>query len=509
VIDKFVDLTRYPAAVTLDEYGWLYPDYYLERNTSYTNARDHGGDVHVCKSGEILYTLLQCYELAAQFGDIHPEWVAYVERALNTFVTNQFANGTFGNTWTAGLSGSCNDVAGCGGVTVALSLMELYAITGNTSYADAATLAMNYYITEFVDNALYFGWDTGRYDFNYGYKKHILDSKTAEYTLKALVRCYELTGDSLYLTKAQLTAEWLLSWQYAWNVPFADTSRLGAQHFRTKGILATSVELNALRLAYGSAYILEEVATYLANEELHTRAELVLSASKQMIATATVPLGMNGSLVGSQESYWYHTAFTEDNNAPQGGSSNLCYGINIAEAYVGTNVSIEPNSSGGNSEINDDDGGGNNDGGGGGDSTTGSAQGLNISVNVDNGTIFQKNDNNVIYVNVTDDRGIPVKQAHVTVSIGNYTFTCEENEPGLYKAVLDTSELAAGEYILTITVEKSGYLTAAHHYKVTVKEGLNLAFISFTARLIALGGIMTFFTILGKRTLIDDITLEL
>ncbi len=515
IIDEFVDLSRNPSAVTLDEYGWLLPDYYLETNTSYANARDHGGDVHTVKSGELLYNLLQCYLLAEQYGDSHPNWLAYVEAAINIFVVKQFANGTFGNTWTNGISSSCNDIAGAGGVTLALSLMELATLTGNTTYSDAATLAINYYITEFVDKARFFGVDTGRYDFNYGYKKHIIDSKSAEYMLKTLIRFYELTSNTVYLTKANLTAEWLLTWQYAWNVPLTSGSRLGDQNFKTKGALATSVELNALRPAYGISYALEKLASYLSNSEFQNRADLVSAASKQMIATSSDTLGMSNDLIGAQETYWYHASFTEDSNAPQGGSSGLSYGITIADAYMGTNISVETNdtdeSNGGNGGSNEGGGSGDNagDDGGGSDSST-EAESMLVTIDLENNTRLSNNAQRVILVKVTDEQGVPIEQAHVTMMLNsNYTLNCEEVEPGIYKAVLDTSSLLPGEYAITFTVEKSGYQTSQIVYNLIVKKGLNLTFISLTARICAIGGIGTLLALIGKRKLFDDITFDL
>jgi len=512
VIDKFVDLSRKPSAVTLDDYGWLLPDYYLETNTSYANARDHGGDVHTAKSGEVLYNLLQCYLLAEQFGDSHPEWLSYVEQAINIFVVKQFANGTFGNTWTSGISSSCNDIAGSGGVTLTLTLMELSALTGNTTYSDAATLAMNYYIAEFVDKAVFFGGDTGRYNINYGYKKHIIDSKTAEYMLKTLLRCYELTDNTTYLTKANLTAEWLLTWQYAWNVPLLGSSRLGGQTFKSKGTLATSVELNALRPAYGTSYSLEKLAVYLSDAALQSRADLVQAASTQMIATETEPLGMSSELVGAQETYWYHATFTEDANSPNGGTSGLCYGITIADAYLGTNVSFETNGNDNPNEGDEDGGDGGN--GGSNDNDEGSsstdATPLNVSVNLENDTTLRTNTKQEIYVTITDNQGTPVENAQVTIILNdNHTLACEEIEPGNYKALLDTSELTAGEYIVTITVKKSGYRSAEQQYHLTIKQGLNLALVSYSARISAVSGIGILLAIIGKRKLLDDITVEL
>ncbi len=511
IIDEFIDLSRNPSAVTLSEYGWLLPDYYLETNTSYANARDHGGDVHTSKSGEVLYNLLQCYLVAEQYGDSHPDWLAYVEAAINIFVVKQFANGTFGNTWTNGISSSCNDIAGAGGVTVALSLMELATLTGNTTYSDAAMLAMNHYITEFVDKARFFGVDTGRYDFSYGYKKHIIDSKTAEYMLKGLLRFYELTDNTLYLTKANLTAEWLITWQYAWNVPFTGSSRLGDHNFKTKGAFATSVELNALRPAYGSSYALQKLANYLSDVELQNRADLVNAASRQMVATSSDTLGMSNALIGAQETYWYHASFTEDANSPQGGSSGLCYGITIADAYIGTNISLETKDT---DNPRDGDGGsngssGNDDNGGGNGSSTETAS-LLVTVNLENNIQLNSNTKKEIIVTINDDQGAPIEQAHVTITLNtNYTLECQEVEPGIYKAVLDTSELTPGEYLLTVTVEKSGYQTSQLEYNLTVVKGLNLATVSLGVRISAVSCIGLILTVIGKRKLFDDITLDL
>jgi hypothetical protein len=513
IIDEFVDLNRNPSAVTLDEYGWLLPDYYLETNTSYANARDHGGDVHTVKSGEVFYNLLQCYLLAEQYGDSHPDWLRYVEAAINIFVVKQFANGTFGNTWTNGISSSCNDVLGAGGVTLALTLMELATLNGNSTYSDAATLAMNYYITEFVDKAQFFGVDTGRFAASYGYKKHIIDSKSAEYMLKTLLRFYELTDNTFYLTKANLTAEWLLTWQYAWNVPLASGSRLSDQNFKTKGAFATSVELNTLRPAYGISYALQELASKLSDTELQNRADLANIASRQMIATSSDTLGMSSNLIGAQETYWYHAGFTEDSNAPQGGSSGLCYGITIADVYIETNISIatngtdEPN--GGNGGSNEGGGSGDDGNGGGSGSTTETAL-LIVTVDLENNTRLSNNAQREILVKVTDEQGVPIEQAHVTITLNsNYTLNCEEIELGIYKAVLDTSDLIPGEYVITFTVEKSGYQSSQIIHNLTIKKGLDLTYISLTARIGAVSGIGMLLVLIGKRKLFDDITLDL
>jgi hypothetical protein len=339
--------------------------------------------------------------------------------------------------------------------------------------------------------------------------------------LKTLLRFYELTGDPTYLNKAHLTAQWLLTWQYAWNVPLEANSRLEAQDFKTKGCIASSVEINAIRPAYGTSYALEKLANYLSDAVLQQRADLVSRASRQMTATPSDPLDMSSALVGAQETYWYHTSFSEDNNAPNGGSSGLCYGITIAEAYLGTNVSLDDGGDGPDNGDDDDggrnsdnNGGGDSGGGGGGSNGDGDASADDISlivtVNLENDTNLRANTKKEIYVTVTDTQGIPLEQALVTITLNNnYTLNCEEVEPSSYKAVLDASQLEAGEYLVTVTVEKAGYRTAEHQYNLTVKPGLNLAAISFSARISAISGLGIILTIIGKRKLFDDITLEL
>jgi hypothetical protein len=75
--------------------------------------------------------------------------------------------------------------------------------------------------------------------------------------------------------------------------------------------------------------------------------------------------------------------------------------------------------------------------------------------------------------------------------------------------VLDTSGLIPGEYILIVTVEKSGYLTSQLEYNLTVTQGLNLATISLAVRVSAVSGIGLMLAVIGKRKLFDDITLDL
>ena len=135
---------------------------------------------------------------------------------------------------------------------------------------------------------------------------------------------------------------------------------------------------------------------------------------------------------------------------------------------------------------------------------------LNFTVNLENDTTLRTNSKQEIYVTVTDNQGTPVENAQVTITLNNnYTLICEEIEPGSYKTVLDTSELDIGDYLIIITVEKSGYRSAEQQYHLTIKQGLNLALVSFSARISAVSGIGILLAIIGKRKLLDDITVEL
>jgi len=75
--------------------------------------------------------------------------------------------------------------------------------------------------------------------------------------------------------------------------------------------------------------------------------------------------------------------------------------------------------------------------------------------------------------------------------------------------VLDTSGLIPGEYAITFTVEKSGYQTSQIVHNLIIKKGLDLTFISLTARIGTISGIGMLLALIGKRKLFDDITLEL
>jgi hypothetical protein len=234
-----------------------------------------------------------------------------------------------------------------------------------------------------------------------------------------------------------------------------------------------------------------------------------------MVATSSDTLGMSSDLIGAQETYWYHVSFTEDSNSPDGGSSGLCYGITIADAYMGTNISIEtndtddPKDGSGGSDEGGGSGGTDDGGGGGGDSSTETAV-LLVTINLENDTSINSNTKKEIFITVNDDQGVPIEKAHVTITLNsNYTLNCEEVEPGSYIAVLDTSGLIPGEYILIVTVEKSGYLTSQLEYNLTVTQGLNLATISLAVRVSAVSGIGLMLAVIGKRKLFDDITLDL
>ncbi|MFX1465807.1 MAG: hypothetical protein ACFFA5_04985, partial [Promethearchaeota archaeon] len=163
------------------------------------------------------------------------------------------------------------------------------------------------------------------------------------------------------------------------------------------------------------------------------------------------------------------------------------------------------NEGGGSNNDSSNDSGDNS----GGDSSAETAA-LIVTISLENGTRFNSNSKKEIFVTVSNDQGAPIEQAHVTITLNtNNTLECQEIEPGIYKTILITSELTPGEYLLIVKVEKSGYRTSQLEYNLTVVKGLNFTTISLGVRIGAVSGIGLMLTIIGKRKLFDDITLDL
>ena len=106
-------------------------------------------------------------------------------------------------------------------------LLRLYGITGQKEFLLSAQKACDWTLENVVAESHYRG---GTLD-----NPNIIDKEAMAYAMKALLDCYEQTFRLDYLEGAISAGKLSLTWNFLWNVPFEEGTRLKRYDFKTRG----------------------------------------------------------------------------------------------------------------------------------------------------------------------------------------------------------------------------------------------------------------------------------
>lgn len=187
-----------------------------------------------------MHYLLKCYLLEKQHGTEHPSWFAAVEKFCDKMLQIQNPNGS----WNRGYSmegepltnppqwfGSTEKEIGSGSIFPAQLLVEMYKLTSDRRYLDAAVRAAAFVRDQYVADASYIG---GLNDTTHR-KSVKIDAVGVMFAMRTLLLVYEACGDKSFLDGAYHAAKILSSWVYLWDIPFDRTTLLGTYGFKTTG----------------------------------------------------------------------------------------------------------------------------------------------------------------------------------------------------------------------------------------------------------------------------------
>jgi hypothetical protein len=168
----------------------------------------------------------------------NPEWIEAVDGICRFFVEHQLPSGSFGRWWSE--EGVCLEDDSTNGADMAYLLLRYHAFTGDESLVEAARRYLEHARRRYLEPWTFYG--------------ETLDAdcidKEAAY---ALLRFWlEWHPEAQIIEEARELASWLLTWTYAWNVPFPPRSFLGRRGFLTRGGTTVSVAHHHLD-AYGVA----------------------------------------------------------------------------------------------------------------------------------------------------------------------------------------------------------------------------------------------------------------
>jgi len=290
-----VNVINFMTSKTLPN-GLFYTDYCPAFRQWYGYRLGRTKNVSTRMMGEVCYNLLKMYQAAKQVNDANEKWIEIVQRFCDFMVENQPPTGNFGKWWSP--KGVLVDDSGTNGAYVIWALTELYKITQNEKYKQAAIKAANYYIQKFVLTDEYWG-DT--------LDANAIDKEAGHAILRAMILLFEITQDRRFLQAACRAGHFVATWQIVYNIPFPENSALGQRRFKTFGVTIVSVE-NMHSDPY-ICFALDYLWLWKYTQDLYwkERALAALQWALQMVANEHDTLGYKKWFVGWQPEQYNHT----------------------------------------------------------------------------------------------------------------------------------------------------------------------------------------------------------
>lgn len=189
---------------------------------------------------ETIYYLALAYEKEKAHGREHPKWLAAIDTFCNKLLEMQDERGF----WYRGYSmagepltkpaawfGASVTEYGSGTIFPVEVLVQYYRMTKDEKYFEAARRGAEFIRREYVDNVTYLG---GLNDTTH-IKSVKIDAIGVMYAMRSMLMVYEINHDPNLLLGARDAARILATWTYIWDIPFDETTLLGANGFKTTG----------------------------------------------------------------------------------------------------------------------------------------------------------------------------------------------------------------------------------------------------------------------------------
>ena len=255
-----------------------------------------GSYADTCNMGYGAYELLRVYQ---RLRDIGIEKPAYYDAAkgFSDFFTEHFSpEWGFGKTWK--LSGECVDTGGTIGAFVILPLIEMYKLTGEEKYLEAAKRALHFYVERDLDN---FACTAGALD------TCCVDKETSAPIIMAGVNLYKLTGDSYALECAKKATYYFTSWMYHYQPDYPADSDFIRYGINAKGMTAVSAQHHHLD-PYALIVVpyVRKLGKLTGDERFIKRAELMWRGGNQLVSDGNLVIHDVIRPRGSQNEAYFH-----------------------------------------------------------------------------------------------------------------------------------------------------------------------------------------------------------
>lgn len=298
---------------------------------------------------DTMYYLMRCYLFEKDNGHEHPKWLEAVVRFCDKLLILQNENGSWNRGYTMEGEplteppqwfGASEKEQGSGAIFPAEVLVELYQYTKEEKYLDASKRAADFILKNYVENVGYIG---GLNDTTHR-KSVKIDAVGVMFAMRTLLKVYEQTKETCYLSGARDAAHILGSWTYLWDIPFDSDTLLGKHGFKTTGWACCDVIPAGSYVDCEFVEFIPEllrIAGYCQDEELAVLATIV---TKGMQHGLSMPQNMYGYAMpgvqceGYMTSLWLadteYKGFSGAAAKNKGDDNDTCNGLVNAQALL-------------------------------------------------------------------------------------------------------------------------------------------------------------------------------
>jgi hypothetical protein len=248
---------------------------------------------------EDMRVLMQAYQRERDLGRQHPEWFNWVKKYVDWLILQQREDGSFPRRWEPG-AGIVAESTGTTSYCPVPLLLIMTEETGDPGYKQAAIHAAEFVWENWGQKGLFIG---GASD-----NPNITDKEAGMLSLEAFLSLYEATGDSKWLDRAKVAADFTESWIWIWNLPMPVDAADSLLHWK-QGVPTVGLQgITAMGAGGVDEYLSWSVPSYAklfkyTNDEHYLDvARVLLHDTKSMVAVPGRLYDLRGP--GWQQEHW-------------------------------------------------------------------------------------------------------------------------------------------------------------------------------------------------------------
>ncbi|MCR5503550.1 MAG: glycoside hydrolase family 76 protein [Lachnospiraceae bacterium] len=160
-------------------------------------------------SADGLENILDAYVLARKNHEIHADWLEFCENAARFFLKVQNEDGSFYRAYEE--DGRMRMDSKANTISIVRFFIQLFLVTGNSEYKDAAIKAGEWSYTHIYRGFEYRGSTCDNTD--------IMDNESGIYAMFGFLSLYDLTGEEKWKDALLGAADYTETWTYSWHFP--------------------------------------------------------------------------------------------------------------------------------------------------------------------------------------------------------------------------------------------------------------------------------------------------